>query len=360
MSVNKYDISIIIPCYNVSKYIKRCIKSIEEQTLKNYEIIFINDGSNDDTLERLNSYQFQNKSCVQILTFPNQGLSQARNEGIKVASGKYIYFLDPDDWINPNTLKENFDLCEENNCDAIQFGYQAINEDGKPAWSSNGNKRQGIYNQNEIIQTLLPRFIGYSQSDINYYGTPLFNQKSEMCSVWRFFYKREVISKYNILFPKGVKLIEDKIFNCHFFLYAKKIFIHNQKYYYYEIKSNGLMTSSLQNPQSLLKDKLDGISERRRLQELSININKIDLFPMYAGSLFLSALELAVKNSGTIKGEKIFLTYAKQKDVQKAISIIPVQGNLKIKLLLYLLKYKLYSLTFILFYIARKCKVKMN
>ena len=90
-----------------------------------------------------------------------------------------------------------------------------------------------------------------------------------MCSVWRFFYKREVISKYNILFPKGVKLIEDKIFNCHFFLYAKKIFIHNQKCYYYEIKSNGLMTSSLQNPQSLLKDKLDGISERRRLQELS-------------------------------------------------------------------------------------------
>lgn len=63
------------------------------------------------------------------------------------------------------------------------------------------------------------------------------------------------------------------------------------------------MTSSLQNPQSLLKDKLDGISERRRLQELSININKIDLFPMYAGSLFLSALELAVKNSGTKRGK---------------------------------------------------------
>lgn len=360
MSINKYDISIIIPCYNVSQYIERCIKSIEKQTLKNYEIIFINDGSNDDTLERLYSFQFQNKSCIQILTFPNQGISQARNEGIKVASGKYIYFLDPDDWINPNTLKENFDLCEENNCDAIQFGYQAIDEKGKPTWTSNGNKRQGIYYQNEIIQTLLPRFIGYSQSDISYYGTSHFNQKSEMCSVWRFLYKREIIVKHNIIFPKGMKLGEDKIFNCHFLLYAQKIFIHNQKYYYYEIKSNGLMASSLQNPQSLLKNKLDGITERRRLQELSINIKKIDLFPMYAGSLFLSTLELAVKNSVTIKGKKIFLTYAKQKDVQKAISIIPVQGNLKIKLLLYLLKYKLYSLTFILFYIARKCKIKMN
>lgn len=360
MSVNNYDISIVIPCYNVSKYIKRCIKSIENQTFKNYEIIIINDGSTDNILDILNSYPFKNKACVQILTFPNQGLSQARNEGIKVANGKYIYFFDPDDWIAPNTLSENYDLCEKNNCDAIQFGYQATDENGEPIWTSNGNKKNGLYNQNDIIQTLLPRFIGYSQSDISHYGTSLFSQKSEMCSVWRFLYKRELIKKYNILFPKGVKLIEDKIFNCHFFLYAERIFIHNQIYYHYEIKSNGLMALSLKNSQTLLKDKLDGITERRRISQLASNNLKIDLFPMYAGSLFLSALELAAKNSATIKGRNIFLTYIRQKDVQKAISIIPLCGNIKIKFLLLISKCKLYSLIFFLFYIAQKCKIKIN
>lgn len=360
MSINNYDISIVIPCYNVSKYIKRCIKSIEDQTFKNYEIIIINDGSTDDILDILSSYPFQNKACVQILTFPNQGLSQARNEGIKVASGKYIYFFDPDDWISPNTLKENYELCEKNDCDAIQFGYQATDENGKPAWTSNGNKKNGLYNQRDIIQTLLPRFIGYSLWDISEFGTPLFNQKSEMCSVWRFLYKRELILRHNIFFPRGVKLIEDKIFNCHFFLYAQKIFIHNRIYYHYEIKPNGLMSLSLKNPQSLLKDKLDGITERKKLQELATNNLGIDLFPMYAGSLFLSGLELAVKNSSTIKGRKIFLTYIKQKDVQKAISKIPLRGNLKIKIPLFILKCKLYTLIFTLFYIARKCKIKIN
>ncbi len=121
-----------------------------------------------------------------------------------------------------------------------------------------------------------------------------------------------------------------------------------------------LMTSSLQSPQSLLKEKLDGITERRRLQEISANIKKIDLFSMYADSLFSSILELAAKNSNTTREKTIFLTYVKQKNVQKSISIIRTQGNLKIKLLLYFLKYKLYSLTLILFYVARKCKVKMN
>lgn len=360
MSINNYDISIVIPCYNVSKYIKRCIKSIEDQTLKSYEIIFINDGSTDNTLEILDSYPFQNKSCVKILTFQNQGVSQARNEGIKIASGKYLYFLDPDDWIDSNLLEENFNLCKKNDCDAIQFGYQAIDENGKPAWTNNGNKKEGTYYQDNIIQNLLPRFIGYSQFDIANYGTPLFYQKSEMCSAWRFLYKREIILKHKIFFPKNIKLGEDKFFNCIFFLYAKKIFIHNKTYYHYEIKSNGLMALSLKNSQTLLKDKLDGITERRRISRLATDNLKIDLFPMYAGSLFLSALELAAKNSATIKGRNIFLTYIRQKDVQKAISIIPLCGNIKIKLLLLISKCKLYSLIFVLFYIAQKCKIKIN
>ena len=359
--MNNYDISIVIPCYNVSQYLEKCIKSIENQTLKDYEIIFINDGSIDNTLEFLNNYPFKKgKSNIHILSFKNQGVSQSRNEGIKIATGKYIYFLDPDDWISPNTLLENYNLCEQYNCDAIQFGYKATDLYGNLTWYNNGDKKDGVYDQTDIQQILLPRFIGYSITDIANYGTPIFYKNTEMCSVWRFLYKRELITKYNIFFSKEIRLGEDAFFNCLYFLYAKKIFINNKKYYHYIIKPSGLMSSTLADNQALLNDKLNGLYERKKLQDIYAQKLNIDIFPLYAGSLFLSAMELAIKNSNTPKGKLLFTKYITQIDVQKAISIIPIRGNMKIKILLLLLKFRLYTLVFNILYIAQKIKIKIH
>lgn len=358
--MNNYDISIVIPCYNVSQYLDRCIKSIENQTKKNYEIIFINDGSTDNTLEILNNYPFKSsKENIHILTFPNQGVSQSRNEGIKIATGKYIYFLDPDDWIAPNTLLDNYNLCEQYNCDAIQFGYEATDLQGNSTWCNNGNKKEGVYNQIDIQNILLPRFIGYSICDIANYGTPTFYKNTEMCSVWRFLYKRELIKKYNILFSKEIKLGEDSFFNCHYFLYSQKIFINNNKYYHYTIKPSGLMSTSLADGQSLLNHKLNGLYERRKIREICIKKINIDIFPLYAGSLFLSAMELAVKNSQMLKNKYLFIKYIAQTDVQKAISLIPLKGNVKIKAILFIIKHKHYTLIFNILHILHKLKIKI-
>ena len=332
------EISVILPCYNVALYIDRCIKSLLNQTFQEFEIICINDGSTDKTLEKLQDWQ-KKWDKIKVYTFENQGLSQARNEGIYKAKGNYLYFLDPDDYIESSCLEVAYRTCEEDKSDAVQFRYRSVIDDTNSAgWARNGNKKPKIYSNSEIITELLPRFIGYSNLKVSSFGTSYFFSDTEMNSVWRFLYKREIIIDNHILFPRNVKLIEDKIFNSIFFCFSKKISVINDILYVYVLKQSGLMYSSLKNNTSIIKDKLDGISERKKIRQLYIKVHGIDIFPLYAGSLFFSGLELGTKISYKWSNIKEFKRYYQNNDVQEAIKIIPIKGNLKIKLVLYLKK----------------------
>ena len=95
---NKIKVSVIIPCYNVEKYVGQCLDSVRGQTMPDLEIICVNDGSTDSTLDVLNKYAAQD-SRIHIISQDNAGLSVARNAGLKYASGEYIAFLDPDDFV---------------------------------------------------------------------------------------------------------------------------------------------------------------------------------------------------------------------------------------------------------------------
>ena len=105
ISKNDEKISVVVPCFNSGKTLKRTIDSIKNQTWTNKEIILVNDGSNDkETIEMLNFYR--NDSLVKLINQKNKGLSAARNKGVINANGDYLYFLDSDDWIDENTLEE--------------------------------------------------------------------------------------------------------------------------------------------------------------------------------------------------------------------------------------------------------------
>lgn len=117
-------ISVIVPCYNVAEYIPRCMESLQAQTFKDFEVICINDGSVDDPpLNILNKYKTRG---VKIYSTENRGVVQARNEGIKLARGEYLYFFDPDDLIEPNALEVVYNKAVETGSDAVQFNFQTI------------------------------------------------------------------------------------------------------------------------------------------------------------------------------------------------------------------------------------------
>lgn len=130
--VDTKEISIIIPCYNASKYLRQCIDSILNQTFKNYEIIFINDKSTDNTLDILQEYKNNSDADIKILENEyNSGPSFTRNKGLSVATGNYIAFIDSDDYIEPQYLEVLYQLIKQYNTEISMCSLKYVTEDGE-------------------------------------------------------------------------------------------------------------------------------------------------------------------------------------------------------------------------------------
>ena len=188
--------SIIIPIYNVEKYLPKCLDSLVNQTYTNIEIICVNDGSPDNSLKILEQYA-QNDNRIKIINQENQGVSIARNVGINNATGNYILFVDADDWIETNTCDILNKNIEKNNLDLIIFN----------AYIAKNNQCN----------------LGFCC-----------NQESIMySSMWSICYKREFLNKNNIRFPQNIKIAEDHIFKIQAIVKADKISIIDDFLYYY-------------------------------------------------------------------------------------------------------------------------------
>ena len=130
MRNNKGDnplISIIVPCYNIEKYISKTLESVRNQTFQNFEIILIDDGSKDNTGKILDDYNKKDKR-IKVIHKINEGVSQARNIGIENAVGEYIYFLDGDDLIEKNLLERANEVFKNNKVEIFSFGFNMVYE----------------------------------------------------------------------------------------------------------------------------------------------------------------------------------------------------------------------------------------
>lgn len=131
MKQEKYPlISVIVPVYNVEKYIRRCVDSILSQTYKNLEILLVDDGSNDLSGEICDEYAGTDKR-VRAFHKKNGGLASARNFGLENVMGEYVSFVDSDDWIEKNTYSYCLDLINNENCkvDVVQFGISCVEDE---------------------------------------------------------------------------------------------------------------------------------------------------------------------------------------------------------------------------------------
>lgn len=127
MEENKPLVSCIVPVYNVEKYLDRCISSLLAQTYSDYEIVIINDGSTDQSAELLKKYSNQNK--IRIFSQKNQGLSAARNQGIKLAKGDYVTFIDSDDWVDKEYLNIMVEQMLKYDADIVSVDYLVCNHE---------------------------------------------------------------------------------------------------------------------------------------------------------------------------------------------------------------------------------------
>ena len=136
-NMSEVTISIVIPFYNVGDYMRKTIRSLESQTYKKFEVIFINDGSTDNSLEVLEDELSRTSFKYEIINKKNGGVSSARNIGIDLSNGEFVYFLDADDYLFEETLEKVVEMFTSEKCDIVFFKYRRVDENGEPVWHYN-------------------------------------------------------------------------------------------------------------------------------------------------------------------------------------------------------------------------------
>ena len=144
-------VSIVVPIYNVEKYLKQCIESIINQTLQDIEIILVDDGSPDNCPQICDEYA-KKDSRIKVVHKKNGGLSSARNAGIEVATGDFIGFVDSDDYIELDMYEKMYNIAKENHVDFVVSDYYKVSDKGKIITTIDMN--EGIYDKNRIIKEI--------------------------------------------------------------------------------------------------------------------------------------------------------------------------------------------------------------
>lgn len=221
-------ISVIVPVYNVECYLKRSIESLQRQTLKDIEIILVNDGSTDRSLNVCLEYQKHDKR-IRVIDKPNGGVSSARNAGLEIANSKYIGFVDPDDWVEPRMYESLLRRIEETQADVCMCNYVVESRWGR-----------SIPVQLPVQQVLLDNC-----KDINYHivsnmlaSPTLHGSTTIMGSVWRLLVRRELLEINCIRFPEDVALMEDLVFCIETLKCCARLSVEPGFHYHYFVRSN--------------------------------------------------------------------------------------------------------------------------
>ena len=223
-------ISIIVPIYNAEKYLSECIDSLINQTYVNLEIILVNDGSKDKSLEICNYYKAKD-SRIKVIDKENEGVSVARNVGIHESSGEWISFVDSDDWVNLDMFEKLLNKNTNKNFDVIMCNCY-INKDGSESRNSTLSENDLYYTKSQI-NILQNKFLC---NGIKEYRPYVWGIGGPWCKL----YKSSLIKENNIRFVPGLTRNEDGLFNLYIFEYSNEILYTPECYYHYRVLPNSL------------------------------------------------------------------------------------------------------------------------
>lgn len=223
--MSRPKVSVILPVYNVAPYLRQALDSVINQTLTDIEIICVDDGSTDESGKILDEYKEKDER-IKVIHKKNAGTGAARNDGLKIATGECIGFVDPDDWILPNMYERLYSLIKEKDLDIVMFTPDVFNDKTK--------KHEGfLYFQNSNFPDFLDNKI-FNKDDISPFSYP-------MC-VWNKLYTKKLFDENNINFAEGLDFEDHKVIFKSLFT-AKRIYFIREKLYVYRHSREGSILS---------------------------------------------------------------------------------------------------------------------
>lgn len=214
-------VSVIVPVYNVESYIRKCLTSLTNQTLKDIEIIVVDDGSKDHSIQVINDFRLKNPN-IKYYKKENGGLSDARNYGLQFATGKYIAFLDSDDYIDVHMYEKMYEKAKKDDSDMVECNFYWVY----------GKKKKLDLGQ-------------------HYSGKKQMLEKARVMA-WNKLYKKELLDKVNIEFPKGLQY-EDMEFFYKLIPYIETVSFVKEPLVYYVQRKNSIANTQNEKTADIFK-----------------------------------------------------------------------------------------------------------
>lgn len=313
---NKFKLSIIVPVYNATKYLNRCINSLVNQSIENIEIILVDDGSTDDSLSICREWALKDNRIV-IVEQENSGVSTARNRGIEISNGEFVLLLDSDDWLALNTVEVLLKEQQRENADCVVFGF---NQTSGNIWAPLEEK---CYNTLFALKTDFPYWL----------NTELLSSSVNKL------YKRQLIKK---LYPKGMAFGEDLLFSLDYLEQCKCISFIKEPLYQHEVYNNTSLTHTFN-----INRFRDIETIQNRILEFAVEKNDKELYKKYVFDcirIIRSFLQCGEK----YKIKKRILNDWFQKSYFKELNLFDYELIWQNRLLLSMVQMRLYSLANIL------------
>lgn len=222
--MNNETVSIIIPVYNAEVYLRQCLDSVISQTYQNLQIILVNDGSTDNSAAICEEYKVRD-GRIRVIHKVNEGAGLARNEGLKYVEGKYVTFVDSDDWISLDRIERLVIQMKDVNADVVIGGNTKCRNDGSVIGKTE-LPFHGLYENDEIREKIMLALIAADDTSKRDLGIPM--------SVWSNLYLFSIIKENMILFSSEREYVsEDLFFNLEFLKYARRVLMSYETGYNY-------------------------------------------------------------------------------------------------------------------------------
>lgn len=231
------QVSVVIPVYKVAQYLSRCVDSVLSQTLQDLQIILVDDGSPDTCPQICDEYAAKDPR-IQVIHKENGGLASARNAGMDAAGGKWLFFLDSDDWLEPDGLEKLLTVGEASHVDfvryrAIRSGWPGMEEHAPCMVEAVRELRPGYYNRQQIMHEVYPRLICTPQLTMG-----------AVVGAWGSLYKLDFLNRNGLRFYEEVKFSEDLVFSARVVRAADSFyFVDTPGVYHYFFNPNSISKS---------------------------------------------------------------------------------------------------------------------
>lgn len=276
-------VSIIIPIYNVENHLKKLLQSVLEQTFFDFELIAINDGSTDDSPLIL-ADSAEKDSRIKVINQSNLGVGSARNRGLSLAQGEYIYFADADDFLEKDLLEKVISAADKYDSNLVVFGYKMI-------------KNEKVFKTRVIRDKY---FVETNQKFAEFFFK--YNESIDMNSLWNKLYRKDFLFQSELRFSDK-KIGEDAIFNYETYESINKVLFLDEVLYNYVIHRKGSAMSKFQGEEKI-KDKISVVELRQKLlNNWELPLLNIDI--LYINIIFSEVLVLINSDEQLDKKEQL-------------------------------------------------------